>query len=394
MTMKWMEQELQSLADEALERKLRDSAPVAGRPGCIMRDGQELLNLSSNDYLGFAQHPAIIDSMRAALLTEGAGAGASRLVTGSRTPYRELEQTLAEWQQSGAALVAANGYMANTGVISALVGRSDVVFSDRLNHASIVDGAALSRAEHARYRHNDMEHLRHLLDKYRGARRKLIVTDAIFSMDGDQAPLQELVRLKQQHGAMLMVDEAHSGGIYGANGEGLCHALGIHRDVDIHMGTFSKAFGIYGAYVSGSATLVRWLVNKARPFIYSTALPPSIVAGISQALEMVRNEHDRRSRLLAASREFRAALNAAGFQISDGDSPIVPVIVGGNAAALRFSAALQDAGIAAVAIRPPTVPEGTARIRFSLSAVHTARELERAAQCIRSIGLELGVLRQ
>lgn len=394
MTMKWMEQELQSLADEALERKLRDSAPVAGRPGCIMRDGQELLNLSSNDYLGFAQHPAIIEAMRAALLTEGAGAGASRLVTGSRTPYRELEQTLAEWQQSGAALVAANGYMANTGVISALVGRSDVVFSDRLNHASIVDGAALSRAEHARYRHNDMEHLRHLLDKYRGARRKLIVTDAIFSMDGDQAPLHELVRLKQQHGAMLMVDEAHSGGIYGVNGEGLCHALGVHRDVDIHMGTFSKAFGLYGAYVSGSDTLVRWLVNKARPFIYSTALPPSIVAGISQALEMVRNEHDRRSRLLAASRQFRAALNAAGFQISDGDSPIVPVIVGGNAAALQFSAALQDAGIAAVAIRPPTVPEGTARIRFSLSAVHTARELERAAQSIRSIGLELGVLRQ
>lgn len=392
MTMKWMEQELQSLAGESLERKLRDSAPVAGRPGYILRDGQELLNLSSNDYLGLAQHPAIIEAMRTALLTEGAGSGASRLVTGNWTPYRELEDALADWQQSGAALVAANGYMANTGVISALVGRGDVVFSDRLNHASIVDGVTLSRAEHARYRHNDMEHLRHLLDKHRGARRKLIVTDTIFSMDGDQAPLLELVQLKGQHGAMLMVDEAHSGGIYGGNGEGLCHSLGIHGDIDIHMGTFSKAFGLYGAYVCGSETLVRWLVNKARPFIYSTALPPSIIAGISQSLEIVRSESDRRRLLLAASCKFRTMLRDGGFQTSDGDSPIVPVIVGDNAAALRFSAELQEAGIAAVAIRPPTVPEGTARIRFSLSAVHTERELEQAASCIRSIGLKLGVL--
>ncbi|WP_236338841.1 8-amino-7-oxononanoate synthase [Paenibacillus plantiphilus] len=390
--MKWMEQELQSLAGEALERKLRDSAPVSGRPGYILRDGQELLNLSSNDYLGLAQHPAIIEAMRTALLTEGAGSGASRLVTGNRTPYRELEDALADWQQCGAALVAANGYMANTGVISALVGRGDVVFSDRLNHASIVDGVALSRAEHARYRHNDMEHLRHLLHKHRGARRKLIVTDTIFSMDGDQALLHELVQLKGQHGAMLMVDEAHSGGIYGGNGEGLCHSLGIHSDIDIHMGTFSKAFGLYGAYVCGSETLVRWLVNRARPFIYSTALPPSILAGISQSLEIVRSESDRRRLLLAASRKFRTMLRDGGFQTSDGDSPIVPVIVGDNAAALRFSAELQEAGIAAVAIRPPTVPEGTARIRFSLSAVHTERELEQAASCIRSIGLKLGVL--
>ncbi|MBW7475146.1 8-amino-7-oxononanoate synthase [Paenibacillus oenotherae] len=392
--MEWMEQELAALADKALERQLRDSAPIAGRPGFIIRDGQELLDLSSNDYLGLAQHPAIIEAMRTALAADGAGSGASRLVTGNRPPYRKLEQALASWQGTDAALVAANGYMANTGVISALVGRGDAVFSDRLNHASIVDGITLSRADHARYRHNDLEHLRHLLDKHRGARRKLIVTDTIFSMDGDQALLPELVALKEQYGAMLMVDEAHSGGIYGTRGEGLCHALGIQNDIDVHMGTFSKAFGVYGAYVSGSRTLIRWLINKARPFIYSTALPPAVVAGISQALQLVQTEHGRRQRLLAAGLKFRSALQDAGFQVGEGNSPIVPVIIGDNGLALAFSAALQASGIAAVAIRPPTVPEGTARIRFSLSAAHSDDALQDAARHIRSLGIEMGVLKQ
>lgn len=391
-TMKWIEKELELLAGASLERSLRTSAPVSEFPGYTVRGEKVLLNMSSNDYLGLAQHPAIIEVMREALLTEGAGSGASRLVTGNRPPYELLEAALADWQSFEAALVFANGYMANTGVIGALVSRGDVVFSDQMNHASIVDGIALSRAEHARYRHNDMEHLRNLLNKYRDKRRKLIVTDTVFSMDGDTAPLRELVALKREYGAMLMVDESHSGGIYGERGEGLCHELGLQNDVDVHMGTFSKSFGIYGAYICGSHALIRWLVNKARPLIYSTALPPSIVAGISKALVLVQDERWRRERLCAASRKFRSLLCDAGFKIGVGDSPIVPVIIGDNAMTLHFSHALEAAGIASVAIRPPTVPVGTARIRFSLSAAHTDKELTDAAARIHAIGLQLGVL--
>jgi 8-amino-7-oxononanoate synthase len=392
MTMEWIGKELELLAEASLERTLRTSAAVSEFPGYTQRGEKTLFNLSSNDYLGLAQHPSIIEVMREALLTEGAGSGASRLVTGNRPPYGRLEAALADWQRTEAALVFANGYMANSGVIGALVSRDDVVFSDQMNHASIVDGITFSRAEHARYRHNDMEHLRNLLNKHQAKRRKLIVTDAVFSMDGDSAPLRELVALKQEYGAMLMVDESHSGGIYGGRGEGLCHELGLQNDVDVHMGTFSKSFGIYGAYICGSHLLIRWLVNKARPLIYSTALPPSIVAGISQALVLVQDEHWRRERLCAANRKFRANLSEAGFQISAGDSPIVPVIIGDNAMTLQFSRALEAAGIAAVAIRPPTVPVGTARIRFSLSAAHTDKELTDAAAIIRTIGLQLGVL--
>lgn len=330
--------------------------------------------------------------MRNALDTgSGSGAGASRLVTGNRPQFSLLEQALAEWQQCESALVCSSGYTANCGVISALAGRGDVVFSDRINHASIVDGIILSRAVHARYRHNDMEHLRWLLEKHRSARRKLIVTDAVFSMDGDAARLLELAELKREYGAMLMVDEAHSGGLYGSYGEGLCHVLGVHRDVDVHIGTFSKAFGVYGAYVSGSQTLIRWLTNKARTLIYSTALPPHVIAGILRALELVQAEHEGRKRLAAASVRFRSALVNVGFRTESGDSPIVPLIAGEKASALRFSEALDVAGIAAVAIRPPTVPAGTSRIRFSLSAAHTDDELTDGAARICEIGRTLGV---
>lgn len=391
--MEWMEKDLKTLSEASLERSLHEHGIVSGLPGYTKRGGRTLLNLSSNNYLGLADHPAIIEEMREALFSEGVGSGASRLVTGNRSPYVRLEQALADWQGCEAGLVIANGYMANTGVIGALVSRGDVVFSDRLNHASIVDGVVLSRAEHVRYRHNDMDHLRSLLNKYRDHRRKLIVTDAVFSMDGDQACLRELVALKREYGAMLMVDEAHSGGIYGRRGEGLCHELGLQDEVDIHLGTFSKSFGVYGAYICGSHTLIRWLVNKARPLIYSTALPSAFVAGISKALELVIADRWRRERLSEASRSFRASLRAAGFMIGAGDSPIVPLIVGDNENVLRFSGALEENGIAAVAIRPPTVPDGTARIRFSLSVVHSVKELIDAADCIRTIGIQTGVLR-
>lgn len=390
----WMEQELASLEEASLKRSLRESYAVPGSPGRMFRGtgARSLLNLSANDYLGLSQHPAIVEAMREALLEEGLGAGASRLVTGNRKAYAKLEEAIAKWQNCEAALVFGSGYMANAGVIRSVVGRGDVVFSDQLNHASIVDGILMSRAELVRYCHQDMEHLEAMLHKHRDKRRKLIVTDAVFSMDGDQARLHELKLLKHEYRAMLMVDEAHSGGIYGRHGEGLCHELGVKDEVDIHIGTFSKAFGAYGAYVCGGRTLIDYLVNKARPLIYSTAMPPALLAGIAQALVLVKQDHWRRERLGSAVRFFRSSLKKSGFLIPEGDSPIVPIIIGDNETALRFSAALEENGIAAVAIRPPTVPEGTARIRFSLSAAHTDKELRDAAARIRQVGLQIGVL--
>ncbi|QJC53091.1 8-amino-7-oxononanoate synthase [Paenibacillus albicereus] len=385
----WIGPELERLAAASLERVIGTTAPAS--PGHVERRGRTLLDLSSNDYLGLARHPAIIEAMREALLAEGAGSGASRLATGSRPPYERLEQALAQWHGKGGALVLASGYMANAGVIPALVGRQDVVFSDRLNHASIVDGIALSRAEHARYRHGDMDHLRVLLQKHRGKRRKLIVTDAVFSMDGDQAPLAELVELKREHGAMLMADEAHSGGIYGRRGEGLAAQLGLQDEIDVHLGTFGKAFGLYGAYLCGSRELIRWLSSAARPLVYSTALPPSVPAGVMAALELIQAGPERRMRLLAASRMFRASLTAAGLDVPDGDSPIVPLRIGESDQALRVQAALEEEGIAALAVRPPTVPAGTARIRFSLSAAHSDAELAAAASRIVSVCRRLGL---
>ncbi|GGF92453.1 8-amino-7-oxononanoate synthase [Paenibacillus abyssi] len=397
----WMEEELADLARRVQERKLRqsetaraDEVETAG--AYTRRDGKLLMNLASNNYLGLAGdkriHQAMIQALRGARPSPAAGAGASRLITGNYAAYTRLEQDIAAWKEREAALVYASGYMANTGTIAALVGRGDAVFSDRLNHASIVDGIVLSRAGHYRYRHNDTGHLRQLLERHQDARRKLIITDAVFSMDGDTAPLRELLRLRDEFGAMLMVDEAHSGGIYGRQGEGLCHALGIHRQVDVLMGTFSKAFGVYGAYVCGSSTLIRYLTNKSRTLIYSTGLPPAVIAGIQEALNIVRTEGWRRTRVLEAARSLRSRLRAAGLDVGEGDSPILPVIAGSNATALAFGARLEEAGILAGTIRPPTVPAGSARLRLSLTALHTEAQLDEACRQIIRNGRELGVI--
>ncbi|XEC95242.1 8-amino-7-oxononanoate synthase [Paenibacillus tarimensis] len=417
----WIDDELDALKRQSLERTLRSCEAARGADGrdddgsltapgaednldnrqtsaagaYLIRDRRRLLNLASNNYLGLAGDERIREAMIRALEGEAAiaGAGASRLITGNYPAYAELEHQIAEWKEAEAALVFPNGYMANAGIIPALVGRGDAVFSDRLNHASIVDGIVLSRAEHYRYRHNDMEHLRHLLHKHGNAKRKLIVTDTVFSMDGDAAPLLELVKLRNDYGAMLMTDEAHAGGVYGPSGAGLCQSLGLHHSIDVRMGTFSKAFGVYGAYVCGSHSLIRYLVNKSRTLIFTTGLPPAVIAGIGQALELVRHEGWRRQAVLARSRDFRLRLRHAGFQVPAGDSPIIPLLIGTNEAARNFGAKLAIEGIAAGMIRPPTVPAGTARIRFSLTALHTESMLERACAAIEQIGKQLGAVR-
>jgi 8-amino-7-oxononanoate synthase len=388
----WMEQELSSLAEQSLERSLATAETSAADGGkWIERSGRRLLNLSSNNYLGLAGDPRIAEAACRAAERWGAGATASRLVVGNHALYGELEERLANWKQRDAALVFANGYMANMGTIAALVGRGDAVFSDRLNHASIVDGILLSRAEHYRYRHNDVEHLEYLLKKHDDHRRKLIVTDTVFSMDGDFAPLARLVELRDRYGALLMVDEAHAGGVRGKRGEGLCHEQGLHQQVDVIMGTFSKSFGTYGAYVCADRTLIRYLVNRARSLIYTTGLPPMVIASVLQALPIVQEEEWRRERLKRHSVLLRSRLRELGFAVEAGDSPIIPLFIGDNQTALRFSQMLEERGIAAVAIRPPTVPVGTARIRFSLMATHTKEELEWVVEQVKEIAERLGV---
>ncbi len=373
---------LATLEEQGLLRRLR---PFERRgPKLVSPDGRELLNLCSNDYLGLAGHPALAEAAARAAHERGTGATASRLIVGDDPEYERLEQELADWKGSEASLVLGSGYAANTGVIAALAGRDDAVFSDALNHASIVDGCRLARAEVHVYRHRDAEHLDELLGRSE-ARRKLIVTDAVFSMDGDTAPLQEIVELKERYGAALMVDEAHSAGVFGPYGEGLSHELGLADGVDVHMGTFSKAFGAYGAYVAGSESWIAFLRNTCRSLIYSTALPPPVIGSAAAALELVREADDARRALRVKADRFRTRLGELGFDICGSTTQIVPVLAGDPQAALRFSAQLEERGVLAVAIRPPTVPAGTSRLRFSLMATHEDGDLERALDAIAAL---------
>jgi 8-amino-7-oxononanoate synthase len=391
-----MKEVLQRLEEKSQYRSLTSAASQAD--GTILRNGKTLINLASNHYLGLDLQ---LTEARLKRLAEQAaicgtqvnlGSTASRSVVGSDPVFAEFEREFAAFKGAESCLLFGSGFMANSGVIPALVGRHDVVFSDRLNHASIVDGITLSRAEHVRYRHRDLDQLEQQLKLTNPAKRKLIVTDTIFSMDGSLAPLQDLVTLKERYGAMLMVDEAHSGGVFGSNGEGLTHALGLTNQVDVQMGTFSKAYGCYGAYIVGDEILRKYLINKARSFIYTTALPPLIVLAIRDNWLRAQKEHWRRISLLANAALFREQLQAVGFNIGQSECQVVPLIVGGNEQTLVFSQSLQQSGIAAVAIRPPTVPEGTARIRFTLTASLSQSQLKHAIEIVAQTGKEQGLI--
>jgi 8-amino-7-oxononanoate synthase len=358
----------------------------------IIMNGRKLFNLASNNYLGLAGDERLIQASIRAAHEYGAGSTASRLIVGNYSLYEHVETELARWKGTEAALIFNSGYTANVGIISTLVGRNDLVFSDKWNHASIIDGIILSRAEMKRYQHNDLDHLEALLKKAPLHKRKLIVTDTVFSMDGDIAPLKGLVELKEKYGAMLMVDEAHSSGVYGEGGEGLVHDFGLQEQVDIQMGTFSKALGSFGAYVTGKQWLIDYFVNKMRSFIFTTALPPTVLGSIQATIHIIQQEKGRRKQLHEYSQYFRTKLSDLGFNIGASVTQIVPVIIGSNELTVQFSERLQERGIAAVAIRPPTVPEGTARIRFSLMATLTKDELDWAINEIAAIGQEMGII--
>lgn len=369
----WIPAALEALEAKGLRRTIE---PLGSAQGPVVSvDGRPLVNLCSNDYLGLAAHPAVRAAAAAAAEREGAGSGAARLVAGDLPVHRALEARLAAWKGREAALLFGSGYHANAGVPAALVGRDDAIFSDELNHASIVDGALLSRAELIRYRHCDAGELEALLARTR-ARRKLVITDAVFSMDGDAAPLREIADACDRHGAMLYVDEAHSAGVLGPGGAGLAAALGVSERVDVHMGTLGKALGAFGAYVAGERRLVDLLVSRARTFVFTTALPPAACGAALAALDVAAAEPARRARLEALGARLGAGLTALGFDVSRVVSPIFPVVLGTETRALAAARGLRERGYFVRAIRPPTVPRGTSRLRVALSAAHTDGQVE------------------
>jgi len=383
---------LQRLREEGLHRSLKR---IDGSQGPrVMLGDRRMVLLCSNNYLGLASDARLKEAAIRATEKYGVGTGASRLVSGTMELHEVLEQRLARFKGTEAALVFNSGYAANTGVIPALVGKGDVVFSDRLNHASIVDGCLLSRARMVRYPHGDTAALRRLMAAHRGDGRCMIVTDGVFSMDGDMAPLVELVELKHEFDALLMVDDAHGTGVLGTTGRGTAEHLGVISGVDVHMGTLGKALGSFGAFVAASGEIIEYLVNQARPFIFSTSLPPAVLASALAALDIVDSDGGAalRMRLQRHADFFQRALCEVGFDTMGSVTQIVPILVGGAEQTMEFSGALFDAGFYIQGIRPPTVPTGGSRLRCTLMATHEEDELAGAVELITRVGKRLGLV--
>lgn len=384
--------ELDALRKQGLLRSMR--LLHGAQSSRVILDGREVLLLCSNNYLGLADHPLLKEASIRAVERYGTGSGASRLVSGNMELHEALEARIASFKRTEAALLFNSGYAANTGVIPAIVGKGDVIFSDRLNHASIVDGALLSRARLVRYPHNDVASLRRLLAGMGPAGRRLIVSDGVFSMDGDLASLADLVEIKKEFGALLMVDDAHGTGVLGDTGMGSAELFNVMAEIDIQMGTFGKALGSFGAYVAASREIVDYLVNRARSFIFSTALPPAVLAASLAALGLVDSEEGARLRKRVADNTvlFRSALQEAGFSTMASETQIIPVVVGDAGPTMEFSRQLLAEGIFVQGIRPPTVPPGSCRLRCTVMATHTMEELAWAAETIKRIGKRLGVV--
>jgi 8-amino-7-oxononanoate synthase len=350
----------------------------------IKVDGRDVLSFCSNDYLGLAAHPAIINAIKCAADSSGAGSGASHLITGHHQLHHQLEQALADFLGLSQALLFSTGYMANMGIVTALVGRDDAVFADKLNHASLNDAAVLSRAEFKRYQHQDMRALEKLLAASK-ARRKLVLVDAVFSMDGDIAPVPELLSLCEKYDAWLMLDDAHGFGVLGAEGRGILQHFNVQSPRIIYMATLGKAAGVAGAFVAGDDTLIEYLIQNARTYIYTTATPPLLSAGLLASLEIIAQENWRRERLLSLISKLRNGLSGCKWRLEESSTPIQPLIIGSNDDAMDASEELLRRGILVPAIRPPTVPKGTARLRISLSAAHTLDDVGVLVDALREI---------
>lgn len=380
-----LQKDLDQLKETQRLRQLKVRNKSCGRS--ITIEGVPKLNFCSNDYLGLANDERLVQAAKAAMEQDGFGSGASRLVVGNTDSVERLERDIADLKSVEECLVFNSGYGANTGIIPALMGREDIIFSDKLNHASIVDGCILSRAEVKRYPHLDMGALQEYLKNSAKYRRRLIVTDTVFSMDGDLAPLERIVELAKQHDAWVMVDEAHGFGVLGQTGAGLVEALNVSSRIDVQMGTLSKAAGCFGAYACGARPLKSYLVNHARSFIYTTALPSAVTAGARQAVSIIRSTEgaQRRAVVMEHAKEVRDALKGYGFDTLNSQTPIIPVVFKDEEAALLASRKMMDEGIYVSAIRPPTVPVHTSRLRITVTAAHTPEDIRFLLDAMRKL---------
>jgi 8-amino-7-oxononanoate synthase len=384
-----IEERLAELERLGLGRRLRlISGPQGPR---VLLDGKPVLLLCSNNYLGLADHPQVREAAAEAAMRWGVGAGASRLVSGTMTIHRRLEERLASFEGSESCVLFGSGYLANLGVVGALAGPGDTVFSDELNHASIIDACRLSRARVVVYRHLDTEHLDWSLRQAGRDGGRLIATDSVFSMDGDLAPLEEIVGLAREHDARVLVDEAHATGALGPGGRGAVAQAGLEGQVDVLIGTLGKSLGSYGAYACADSTMVRYLINRSRSLIFSTAPGPPAVAGALAALELLQARPDRVQRLGAAASTLRHALAAEGFPVEPGAMHIVPLVVGEERVTMRLCQGALQHGVFAQGIRPPTVPAGTSRLRLAVMASHTDAELRAAARTLGETAREQGL---
>ena len=388
--MDFLRDQLEDLKRSGLYRSLRE---VEGPPGTtIVIDGRKLLQFSSNNYLGLANHPRLKAAAMAAVERYGVGSGASRLVCGNLDLNRKLEEKLAQLKKKEAALLYSTGYMANLGVIAALAGEGDLILSDEFNHASIVDACRLSRAQTRVYPHKRMDELEKLLAGAESSKRRLIVTDGIFSMDGDIAPLPDLVDLAEKYECLLMVDDAHATGVLGPNGGGTGDHFGLAEKIDVAMGTFGKALGGFGAFVAGDRNLRELLINCSRPFMFTTGLPPSVLAAGIAALEVVEEEPEMRARLWDNANLLRNGIEEMGFTLAGGETQIIPLLAGDASLAMEMSSLLREEGLFIQGIRPPSVPPGTSRLRITVSAAHTRGELAFALEALQKAGRKAGLI--
>lgn len=370
----WIDDELATLDALGLRRSLRERA---GRQGVeIELGGRRVINFGSNDYLGLAADPRLAQAAADAMQGEGWGSGASPLIAGRSAAHVALERRLAEFEGTEAALVFSSGFAANSGTIAALAARGDIIFSDAHNHASIIDGCRLSGARVQIYPHLQLDHLRPMLEQARSFRRRLIVTDSVFSMDGDFAPLAELAHLADEFDAMLLVDEAHATGVYGEHGRGFCEARGVEAGVHVRVGTLSKAVGSMGGFVAGPQSLIDWLANRARSYVFSTAPPAAWCAAAIAAIDIVQREPQRRVRLVENAVALRARLRRQGWNTGESTSQIIPIYIGEAEPTMQLAARLLERGLFVPGIRPPSVPDGQSLLRVSLSSAHTPEMID------------------
>src|SRR6476469_651566 len=388
----YLSAELDSLKQQGLYRHLR-VLDDEQKPSTTV-DHRHVVNLSSNNYLGLTTHPRLRERAREAIERLGVGTGSVRTIAGTMEIHMELERRLAEFKQTEAVVVFQSGFTANAGTVSSILMKDDVVISDELNHASIIDGCRLSRADIKVFPHKDVDAARRILRSLPAAQRKLLITDGVFSMDGDLGPLPDLCALAEEFGCIMMVDDAHASGVFGRNGRGTSDHFGVHGRVDIQVGTLSKAIGALGGYVAGNRALIDFLHHRARPFLFSTSHPPAVAAACIAALDVLEQEPQIIERLWENTRFFKAGLQALGFNTGVSESPITPVITGDGALAMKLSDRLFEEGVFAQGIAFPTVARDKARVRTIVTATHTRDELQFALDVFAKVGSELGILKE